>query len=93
MKVELPENVVDVIGPFTVLVYPVEGIACSLDRQCWHVDSLAICGNGGNPRSDTKADVVEPTQLLHNGIDLLGVRPLRIKDGLRIIQDYEDLLR
>ena len=30
VKVELPEDVVDEIGPFTGLVYPIEGVACSL---------------------------------------------------------------
>jgi len=48
---------------------------------------MLVCGNA---RRDTKADVVELAQLLHQGVNLLGIHPLRIKDRLR---DYGDLLR
>ena len=88
MEVELVQDVVDKTRPSTILVYSIEGIACSLDRQRWYVESLAVGRNGGNARGDTKADVVELTQLLHNFVDLLRIRPLRIEDRLRIIEDY-----
>ena len=92
MEVELIQDIVDKIGLFTILVYSIEGIACSLNRQRWYVESLAVGRNCGDARSDTKADVVELTQLLHNFVDLLRIRPLRIEDRLRIIKDYEDFL-
>ena len=92
MKVKLAQDVVHEIGPFPTFVYPVEGIAGSLDRQCRYVDSLTIGRNGGDTGSDAKANVSELTQLLHHSIDCPGIRPLRIKDGLGIIEYYEDLL-
>ena len=93
MAVELLEDVVDEIGPFTVLVYPIEGVACGLNWQRWYVKGLAVGRNSGNARSDAKADVVELTQLLHRRVDRLSICPSRIEDRLRIIEDYEDLPR
>jgi len=49
MKIELVQDIVDKTGPFTALVYSVEGIACSLNRQYWYVESLAVGGDSGNP--------------------------------------------
>ena len=93
MTVELLEDVVDEIWPFTILVYPIEGVTCSFNRQRWYVESLAVGRDSGNARSDTKPDVVEPTQLLYNCVDLPDIHPSGIKNRLRIIENYEDLLR
>ena len=49
VKVELVQDTVDKIRPFTVLVYPIEGIACGLNRQRWYLKSLAVGRNSGDP--------------------------------------------
>ena len=41
MVVQLFQDVIDLIGPFAVLVYPVECILRSLRRQCGDADGLA----------------------------------------------------
>jgi len=92
MEVELVQDIVDEIGPFITLVYAIEGIACSLNRQRWDVESLAVGRNGGDTGGDTEANVAKLTQLLRHKVDLLRVRPLRIKNRLRVIEDYEHLL-
>lgn len=93
MEVELTQDIVNEIGLFTVLVYMIEGTACSLDRQRWDVGRLAVGRDSGDAGSDAKTDVLKLTQLLHHSVDLLGIHSLRIKNGLCIIEDYEDLLR
>jgi len=49
--------------------------------------------DGGDPGGDSKTDVAELTQLIHNGVNLLCARPLRIEDGFSIVKDYQHLLR
>ena len=62
----------------------VQAVIRRLRPQCRGVDSLAAGRDGGNARGDTKIDATEPTELLHRGIDLLGVRSLwsRMDSGL-----------
>ena len=91
MKVELVQDVVDGIKPFTIPVYVIEGFACSFNRQCRYVESFAVGRNSRDPRSDAKANVVQLTQLLYHTVDLLGIHPLRIQDRLCVVEDYQDL--
>ena len=49
--------------------------------------------DGGNPGGEAQANVAELAQLIHNGIDILCARPLRIEDGFSIVKDYQHLLR
>ena len=89
MKVELLQNFVNKVWLFGVLVDPVEGIVCGLHRQRWDVKSLEVWRDGGDAGGDTNADVLEPSQFLHRGIDLLSVRALRVENGFGIVEDYE----
>ena len=49
--------------------------------------------DGGNSGGDAQADVAEPAQFIHSGVDLLCARALRVEDGFSIVKDYEHLLR
>jgi len=93
MEIELVQDVVDEFRSFGILVYPVEHVACGIDRQRWDVKGLAVGGNSGDAGSYSQANVVELTQLLHHGVNFLGILSLRIKDRLGIVEDYEGLLR
>ena len=46
----------------------------------------------GDTRRDKDADIVETTQFLHHGVDLLSIHSLRVEDRFRVIEDYEHLL-
>lgn len=92
MKVELFQDFVDEIGMFAVLVDPIEGVACSLYRQRWDVESLRPGRNGGNAGGDAEAEVAELTQLLYHRVYLLGVRSPRIENRLGVIKNYDHLL-
>ena len=92
MKIELVQNVVHQIRPSAIFVYPMKGITGGVDRQRGYVESLAVGRNGGNARSDAKEDVGELAQLLHCTVDILCIRPPRIKDRLRVIENYQGLL-
>ena len=92
MKVELVQDVVHQIRPFTVPVYLMKGITGGPDRQCGYIESLTVGRNGGDARSDAKEDVAELAQLLHCTIDILRTHPPRIKGRLRVIENYQGLL-
>ena len=93
MEIKSFQDVIDQIGPFAVLVDTVEGVARSVHRQCWDIESLAVGRDGGDAGGDTETDVAELTQLLHHVIDPLSIHSLWIKNGFRIIEDDEHLLR
>lgn len=93
MKLELAQNIVHEIDPLAVLLYPIEGIAYSLDRQCRYVESPTVGRNGRDARSDTRANVPGLAEPLHRCLDLLSIRGLRIKGGLCVIERYGDFLR
>jgi hypothetical protein len=65
--------------------------AASVDNSR-NVESFAVGRDSGDAGGDAQANVGEPTQLLHHGIDLLGICPLGIEDRLCIVEDYEHLL-
>jgi hypothetical protein len=44
VEFELLQDAVNEVGPFAVLAYAVECVACGLHRQCWDVESLAVGG-------------------------------------------------
>ena len=50
-------------------------------------------GDGGDAGSNAKANVAEPTQLLHHGIHLPGIWSLRVKNGFGVIEDQNHLVR
>ena len=93
MEIELVQDVANKIGLFDILAYTMEDLAHSIDRQRWNLEDLTVRGNGGDPRGDTWPNVVKPARLLHHSVDLLGICPLRIEDGLRIVEDYKHLPR
>ena len=74
------------------LVYAIERVACRLNRQRRDLEGLAVGRNSRNAGSDPKPNIAELTQLLHHTVDLLSIRPLRIQDRLRVVEDYQDLL-
>ena len=93
MEVKLFQDPVDLIRSFAMLVYSIEHITCSLGRQCWNFDSLAIRGDGGDAGGDANTNVAESNQLIHHGVDLFRVHPLRVENGFSIVKDYDHLLR
>ena len=92
VEVQLLQDVIDQIGSFAMLVDAIECVTCSLHRQCWDIESLAVRRDGGDTGGDAKTNVVEPTQFVHNGIDLLPARPLQIENGFGIVEGDEHLL-
>jgi len=60
--------------------------------QCWDSQSFTVRRDGGDTRCDTNTDVVELTELLHHGIDLLATYSLRVKNGLCIVKDDKHFL-
>ena len=91
VEVKFFQDVVNQIGPSAVLVDMIEGVGCSLRWQCGDVEDLAIGRDGGDAGSDAKINVVEPTQFLHHGIDLLSACPLRVENRLRIVKNYDHI--
>ena len=89
VEVELAQYVIDHIGFPAVLINAKEGVAGGIHRQRRDVESLAIRRDRGDTGCDTKTNVVELAQLLHHGVDLLGVHSLRIKNGFCIVEDDE----
>jgi len=92
MEVEFFQDLVDRIGWFAVLVNSIECVACSLYRQRRDLEGLAARGDGGDPGGDAKTNITEPSQLIHNAVDLPCVCPLRIENRFSIVEDYEHLL-
>jgi len=76
-----------------VLVDVVKDFTRRFHRQRVDCQTTAIGWNGGDAGGDADADVVEVAQLLHHGVYLLGVGSLRIKDGLGVIEEQENILR
>ena len=76
---------------FVVMIYIIEGAACGLHWQCGDVKNLGVGRNGGDPGSDVKTNVVELTQFLHHGIELLGVYSLQVEDVFSTVEDYDHL--
>ena len=64
MEVELFQDIVDQIGPFAVLVDPIECVTRSLHRQCRDVETLAVNRDNGGAGGDAKANVVELAQFV-----------------------------
>ena len=93
MEVELSEDAIDRIRLSPVLADLIERVACSFHRQGQDVQSLAGGGDGGGPRRDTGTDVAELAQLLHHGVDLLGVHPSCVENGFGIIEEHDHLRR
>ena len=69
----------------------VEDVACRLDRQCGDFRTLAVPGNGCNSGSDAEGHRFDLTQFIHYAVDLSGVYPMGVEDGLGVIEDYEHL--
>lgn len=89
---QLFEDVVNNFRPIVVVIYPVECIARSVDRQCWDIETFAVWGDGGNSRCDANTNVVESTQFIHHGVDFPGVHSLRIENRFRVIEDDQHFL-
>ena len=84
VEVQTLDKVVDDVRPPTIVVDAVEDIACSLSpQQRGDCRTLGMWRNGGDAGGDAKADVVEATQLLHNGVYLSRVRSLWIDKLIR----------
>ena len=92
VEIQAKDKVVDDVRPPAVAVDAVEDVARRFRRQCRDFWTLAVVGNGGNTGSDAEGHGCELTQLVHHGVDLLGVGPLGVEDGLGVIEDYEHLL-
>ena len=86
------KKVVDDAGPLGVTVDMVEDVACGLHRQRGDFRTLAARGDCCDTGSDKNAYFLEPTQLIHHRIDLLGTRSFRVENGLDVVKDYERLL-
>jgi hypothetical protein len=52
-----------------------------------------VWGDSGDAGGDPKADVLEAAQFLNHGVYLLGVLPLRVKDGFSIVEKQDQLPR
>ena len=89
MKVQALEEIVDDPGPIAVTIDVVQDIVCCLHRQRGDLQSFAVWGDIGYVGCDTKANVMELTQLLHHCVDLSGVGPLRVKNGFGVVEDYK----
>ena len=89
MEVELFEDAVDQIGPFAVLVDPIECVMRGIHRQRRDVESLAVRRDGGDPGGDAEMNAAELAQLLHRSKDLMGASSLWVKDGFGIVEHYE----
>ena len=92
MESEFFQDAVDQVGPTVGVVDLVEDITGGVHRQRGEVQTLAIWGNGGDTGCDAKANVAEPTQFLHYGIDLLSAHSMRVENIFRVIEDYHHLL-
>ena len=93
LEVELAQYVIDHIGFPAVFMNAKEGVAGGIHRQRRDVESLTVGRDGGDTGCDAKTNVAELAQLLsgYHGVDLLGVRSLRIKNGFCIVEDDEHL--
>jgi hypothetical protein len=92
MEVQAPEKVVDGQRPPTFTVDAVEDLACGLHRQCWNIGTFAIPRDCHHTGSDTDAYGFELTQFIYHCIDLFVIWPLRVKNRLGIVEDYDHLL-
>ena len=90
--VEELNQVTDDFGPPAVVVDVVEDVACRLPRQLVDHWALAEWGGHRDARSDADADRSDLTQFVHHLVYLLCIRPLRIEDGLDVVQDDKYLL-
>jgi len=91
MKVKLLQDLDDQVRLLSLLVYAIERVSRGVDRQRWYVDNLALGWNGGDPRRNKETYRLPSAQLLHQPIDLFGVCPPWVEDGLGIVEDYEYL--
>lgn len=66
MKVEpVFQDVADHIRLFSLLVYAIEGIPCSIHWQYWDVEDLAFRRNGRDSRCNTETHRLQTAQLFH----------------------------
>ena len=93
MVIELSQDVIDRIRSFLVPVHLIERVPCGFCGQCWDIDNLAVRRDDGDSGGNAQADVAEPTQFIHDIINLSRTRALRIEDGFGVVQDYDHLLR
>jgi len=92
VEVELFQDSGDQAGAFAVLADAIEGVTCSLDRQCWDFQSLTVRRDRGDAGGNTKTNVAEAAQLLHNSVDLLPTGSPQTEDRFCVVEDNEHLL-
>ena len=92
MKIQTSEKVVDDARALVATVDAIEDFACGLHRQRGDLRTFAISGDCCNTGGDKEGDCFELAKFIDRGIDLLGVRSLRVENGLRVVQDYEHLV-
>ena len=93
MEVELLQDIIDKAGMFVTFVGAIEGMTGGIHRRCCDFENLVFGRNGGDPRCYTETQGRQSAQLFHQDIDLHGVRPLWVKNGFGVVEDYESLLR
>ena len=76
-----------------MIVDAIEDFACRLHRQRRDDRAFAVRGDSEDARGNTKADVIETTQLLDCGVYLAGISSLRVENGFGVIEENDRFLR
>jgi hypothetical protein len=92
-KVQLPENVVNDVGPSVVTVDAVEDIARRFHRQRIDPWAFTVSGNCRDSGNDKETYRLELTQLVNDSADFPSICSLGLENRLGVVEDYEHFVR